>query len=1007
MPHTISSRLLRELNSTERGCKGPKFSVDTAAPMRDCFWTLTHAILTLLFSPVRLTALCAGTCFQMHVSQLPRSCDRCYSIKERCIRAPNSASCDRCARLNHECVRNRAPKRPGRRPKNSSSEATPKQNGSSRARPLNISPKLDASSMLEQVVTELQLSAIEANCLRRSLLRDDFVEQFVIGPSFGRIHGDYMVKQLHGSPSILGHAFVASSMSWGEETDITSPESGSPGTDSGYFQKMYHHATEALSILRSFQPSNAHEMCVGLVLGVTILTFTLKLRVADARAVCRQALGIAEPIYAAEDLLSKLSPGDISLMSCLVLTDVAENLMFCDRPTLRFTHAPGRDYIDRYMGISCTLLPLLYDAAELSYNLKVEARKLGDHAAAMVQFDDVHRTLEEQVRQWMPGGPAGFKEGQVTSTELAHMLCQAEALRNSIRLILHRLRYGFSSQDETAEAIASHILTSTKMTALSTGSVPRCIDFPLIVACLELDKESERAEYLTSLSPISSYSNPFHRRTRALCDAAWAARREGRSFFCSPILGFRSHGNLLLTTKKTHSTMLSFNMRCTFFAATLFFAQAFAEPGSNYNVSREFAQANGCGDTCQKYLAAADRVDLETFGANFRFDFYNTASNFSTSEPGDVLKIQPLDPRPLKIRSGTSIYLLQYTSKDLDGSRVPATAFIALPFAPAKDSSGGATSFPLVAYAHGTSGIYRGCAPSNGPSLYDYDSWQLLIERGYAVVATDYAGLGNNYTLHKYGSFVAQANDVYYSVVAARKAFSIFSKDWMTVGHSQGGATVWKLAESDLVADDKHYLGTVALAPAARLWYMFRLNLKTKGAFLGYAPYHAKALQRVYPSYKLTVLAEPLRQRMAVAEKAQPCFGGLMSLSADLKSDQIVSSAGVAADDAKFQEWENEMSPGVAGQNSTKPVFVVQGLNDTSVLPRATRKVYEDACNTGSEVHLREYPLMEHSPVIAAASAQWLTWIDKRFAHVATTGRCSAQVEHPFDPSLVKAPRED
>ncbi|KAJ3495446.1 hypothetical protein NLG97_g3387 [Lecanicillium saksenae] len=448
-------------------------------------------------------------------------------------------------------------------------------------------------------------------------------------------------------------------------------------------------------------------------------------------------------------------------------------------------------------------------------------------------------------------------------------------------------------------------------------------------------------------------------------------------------------------------------MRRSFLAATLLLAEAFAEPALDYKVSPAFAMAHGCGETCQKNLAAAGPGDFQNFGDDFRFGFYDTASNFSTSEPGDVLKIQPLDPKPLKVRSGTSVYLIQYTSKDLDGSRVPATAFIALPFGPTKDTTNGTVSYPLIAYAHGTSGIYRGCAPSNGPSLYDYTSWQLLVDRGYAVVATDYAGLGNNYTLHKYGSYVANANDVYYSAVAARKAFPIFSQDWMTVGHSQGGAAVWKLAESELVASDKHHLGTVSLAPAARLWYMFQLNLKSKGAFLGYAAYHAKALQRVHPSYNLTVLAEPLRRRMAVADEAQLCFGGLMSLSADLKNHQIASPAGIKRDDAMFQKWQDEMSPGMAGQRSAKPVFVVQGLNDTSVLPEATRKVYEDACKQGSEVHLREYPLMEHSPVIAAASAQWLTWIDKRFAHIPTTGRCSASVEQPFDLSMVKAPPED
>ncbi|OAA56794.1 hypothetical protein ISF_07310 [Cordyceps fumosorosea ARSEF 2679] len=211
--------------------------------------------------------------------------------------------------------------------------------------------------------------------------------------------------------------------------------------------------------------------------------------------------------------------------------------------------------------------------------------------------------------------------------------------------------------------------------------------------------------------------------------------------------------------------------------------------------------------------------------------------------------------------------------------------------------------------------------------------------------------LATTLPLHKYGSYIAQANDVYYSFIAARKAFCIISKDWMSVGHSQGGAAVWKLSESGLVGHDNHFLGTVSLAPAARLWSMFQRNLKTEGAFLGYAPYHAKALQRVFPDYNLTL-----------------CFNGLMSISADLTSDEIVSSTGLAQDNAKFQQWKAEMGPATAGhRSSNKPVLVVQGLNDTAVLAQSTREVYENACKIGSEVHLVEYMAMEHSPVIAAS----------------------------------------
>ena len=424
--------------------------------------------------------------------------------------------------------------------------------------------------------------------------------------------------------------------------------------------------------------------------------------------------------------------------------------------------------------------------------------------------------------------------------------------------------------------------------------------------------------------------------------------------------------------------------------------------GSNFNVSKDFAAAHGCGEACQAALRSNDENDLDTFGHNFAFDFYNTAANFSTSQPGSLLKLEVLDPVPLDVKAGTTVYRMQYTSRDLDGSPLPATGFIAFPYAPVKQNS---NTYPLVAFAHGTSGIYRGCAPSNSPSLYDYDSWQFLTERGYAVVATDYAGLGNNYTLHKYCSYPAQVNDIYYSTIAARKAFKgIFTDDWMAVGHSQGGGAVWKLAESQYVKHDRHYLGTVSLAPAAKVIDMFLAD-QDEVTGSGYLPLHAKAFQRVHPSYNLTILGDTLRERMVISDQAELCLVALGGLSSDLTKDEIVSKEGVKTDIPLLLKWQNEMAPASGGRNPA-PIYLVQGLNDTAVVPAVTHACWERSCNDGNEVHLVQYPGQDHSAVISAAAPEWLAWVDSRFAKSRTSGCCSSVTKKTLDLAHVKAPPE-
>ncbi|KAK5998920.1 hypothetical protein PT974_01304 [Cladobotryum mycophilum] len=427
-------------------------------------------------------------------------------------------------------------------------------------------------------------------------------------------------------------------------------------------------------------------------------------------------------------------------------------------------------------------------------------------------------------------------------------------------------------------------------------------------------------------------------------------------------------------------------------------ALVLAKPAGSFNVTVTFAEANGCDHTCQKILDQTNAFDRTEVGDDFDFDFYATAGNFTGSKPGDLLKLQALDPSTLNVRAGTTVFRLQYTSLDLDGETlVPATGFIAFPYTPLGHSK----TYHTVAFAHGTIGLYPGCAPSNGPTLYDYDSWQLLTERGYAVVATDYAGLGNNHTSHKYCSFPAHVNDVYYSIIAAQRAFgSVLSREWM-------GSLVVR-------NDVRHpYLGTVALAPATHIVDMFYDGLVTMAtrngtdglSVVGYTPYLALAYQRVYTSYNLTILGPRLRQRMNMANEAQLCTTAFMGLTLDLDDEQLISTEGVKNDRPLFDEWQREVSP-TSGGRTPAPVLVLQGLNDTTIMPDATKQAYQRSCKAeGNEVHLSLYPGADHVPLVAAAAPEWLAWMDARFAGLPTPGRCSSEVRRPFnDGANIKLP---
>ena len=425
---------------------------------------------------------------------------------------------------------------------------------------------------------------------------------------------------------------------------------------------------------------------------------------------------------------------------------------------------------------------------------------------------------------------------------------------------------------------------------------------------------------------------------------------------------------------------------------------------ADFTVDAATAANYSCGTQCQDILASTIPLDIAVnIGTDFDFDFYNTAGNFPGSAPGDLLKLQAVDPSTITgLIPGMSSYRFQYTSKDLDGTAVPVTGFIAIPFTrPAHDGR-----FPLVAFAHGTIGVYRGCAPSSSPIFYDYDTWIPLLLRGYAVVATDYAGLGNNFTAHKYVSFAAHAHDLYYSVQAARKAFpTAFTEEWMSMGHSQGGGAVWKLSEYPLVQNPSSgYLGTVALAPASKLYDMAILIEKDilplpnfhDFVFTGEVAALAVAVRRVFPQYISPWLGDAMKKRIELSDVGQLCSEPFLGLSLDLTLDElVVTNANVAND--KFLQQFQELNAPAQGCHASQPMLIIQGLNDTSILPASTAAAFKDATKVGNEIHMVWYPGLDHSAVVAAASSEWLRFIDDRFAGRIAEGFSTNRTVKPFD----------
>ena len=162
--------------------------------------------------------------------------------------------------------------------------------------------------------------------------------------------------------------------------------------------------------------------------------------------------------------------------------------------------------------------------------------------------------------------------------------------------------------------------------------------------------------------------------------------------------------------------------------------------------------------------------------------------------------------------------ILTYKMLGQSGQEVQATSLVFTPNVP--PPAGG---WPIVVWAHGTTGVADTCAPSKA-ALADStkDLISKLLAAGYVVVAPDYEGLGTP-GIHPFLNVKSEAFSITDAVVATRNYLSqrnlLTSKKWLTVGHSQGGHAALSAAQYASRAQ-LDYKGTVAVAPASNLGFI-------------------------------------------------------------------------------------------------------------------------------------------------------------------------------------------
>jgi hypothetical protein len=164
--------------------------------------------------------------------------------------------------------------------------------------------------------------------------------------------------------------------------------------------------------------------------------------------------------------------------------------------------------------------------------------------------------------------------------------------------------------------------------------------------------------------------------------------------------------------------------------------------------------------------------------------------------------------------------LVRYTT--LRTSDAPGESTGAV-FVPAGTPPAG--GWPVVSYAHGTVGVDDTCTPSNtGVTSVERPAVEQWLQAGYAVAATDYAGLGTP-GVHSYLDGPAAAANAIDIVRAAHELFGdSLSPKWLVVGFSQGGNAIYFAArDAKERLPELDFRGAVAIAAPTQLDSAFPL----------------------------------------------------------------------------------------------------------------------------------------------------------------------------------------
>lgn len=377
--------------------------------------------------------------------------------------------------------------------------------------------------------------------------------------------------------------------------------------------------------------------------------------------------------------------------------------------------------------------------------------------------------------------------------------------------------------------------------------------------------------------------------------------------------------------------------------------------------------------------------------------FYEIDSASLPDGPGVLIKAEEILDAP----QGVDVYRIMYSSEDLQGNVIPVSGLYAVP-----DIAVPSRGLPLIGYAHGTTGVGRACGMSQAPFQsetpgFAHFALQILpmVERGWAVVASDFAGMGapgpGSYLV---GPLEARnVLDAIRAVLVADSRIGSVAVDADRIGAygtSQGGSSVLSTLQ---IAPD--YAPELALKGGMAL--ALGLAVPIPGALELVASNPTSTMQNMFMLLIAKSYADSFPELVDIDDVLTPrgkeylplleqyCGQDLAQRVVDIPLGEIVKTP---IDNGLIAAMNAAMP---LPAHVATPVVIAQGLADVTIFPAFTHTAVMTACAMGDSVWYSTFPYDDHYTIrfqARLAGGRIYDWMQDRFDGIPAPTNCANQL---------------